>query len=307
MSDFSRYSFFGLPEDSAEEADVLLLPLPYEGTVCYGKGTSRGPAAIWEASTHPELWDEEIEFTLDSRSFHSAAPVLPADREDPGAYLDRVRGAAGALHAHSGLVLSIGGEHSLTPPLVFAAVSDADDLSDLTIVQFDAHADLRSEYEGTPHSHACAMRHLVDRGANLLAIGIRSAEGNEAAYGLATGRVHTFHAWELSGGYGGGEPAPNREGELLERLESLDGDFYLTFDVDGLEPALCPGTGTPVPGGLGWWQAMSYLRALLLENRTASLIGCDIVETVPQPHTQVNEYTAARLAAKMIAYHFKGR
>jgi agmatinase len=307
MSASGSSTFFDLPESPAAEADVLLLPLPYEGTVCYGKGTSNGPAAIWEASTHPELWDQEIEFTLDARRYHSAAPVLPADHEDAGSYLDRVRGSAETLHGHGGLLLAIGGEHSLTPPLVSAAVPDADDLSDLTIVQFDAHADLRSEYQGSPYSHACAMRHLVDRGANLIAIGIRSAEGNEAAYGLATGRVQTFHAWELSQEYGSGETSLGREDELLERLTSLDGDFYLTFDVDGFEPGLCPGTGTPVPGGLGWWQAMKYLRALLLENRAASLIGCDIVETVPQPHTQVNEYTAARLAAKMIGYHFKGR
>lgn len=307
MSDFSPYSFLGLPNAGPEGADVLLLPLPYEGTVCYGKGTSSGPAAIWEASTHPELWDEEIEFTLDSLRYHSAAPVLHADNEEPGTYLDRVLESAQALHSHNGLVLSIGGEHSLTPPLVLAAASDADDLSALTIVQFDAHADLRGEYDGTPHSHACAMRHLVDRGANLIAIGIRSTEGNEAAYGLATERVHTFHAWELSGGIGNSDPTLDREGELLERLASLEGDFYLTFDVDGFEPALCPGTGTPVPGGLGWWQAMRYLRTLLFENRAANLIGCDIVETVPQPHTRVNEYTAARLATKMIAYHFKGR
>ena len=292
--------FLGLPDSDPAEADVLLLPLPWEGTVCYGKGTSRAPEAIWEASTHPELWDEAIGFDLSSLSFHSAPPVVPQDDEGPESYLERAREACAALHRYRGLVVGIGGEHSLTPSLVAAAVGDTRDLSGLTVVQFDAHADLRASYRGTSHSHACAMRHLVDRGALLIAVGIRSIAEEEAAFGRASGRVRTFYGHELEG-------SGEREEALLEALLGLEGDLYLTFDIDGLDPALCPGTGTPVPGGLGWWQAMRYLETLLHRNRALRLVGCDLVETVPQPGTQVNEYTAARLLTKMLAFYFGGR
>jgi agmatinase len=288
--------FLGLADTDPSEADVLLLPLPYEGTVCYGKGTSLGPAAIWEASTHPEHWDEELDFDLSSLRFHNATPLTPESEEDPGAYLDRVGSAAAALHDHGGLVVGVGGEHSLTPPLVAAAVEGGDDLlSVVTVVQFDAHADLRASYQGSAHSHACAMHHVVAAGADLIAVGIRSADKEEAAWGVSTGKVRTFYGHSLET-----DSAP--EAELLSTLTSLTGDVYLTFDIDGLEPALCPGTGTPVPGGLSWWQTMRYLEALLYRNRGINLVGCDLVETVPQPHTQVNEYTAARLLLKIIAY-----
>ena len=288
-------SFLDLPDSDPGDADVLFLPLPWEGTVCYGKGTSRAPEAIWEASTHPELWDEELEFDLSTLSYHTTSAVEPGPDEDPGAYLDRVRSAAADLQRYDGLVIGVGGEHSLSPPLAAATAEDPEDLSHLTVVQFDAHPDLRASYEGTPHSHACAMHHIVDAGARLLAVGIRSAEKEEAEWGLSTGRVQTFFAQDLEGG-------GVREDELIETLTSLEGPVYLTFDIDGFEPSLCPGTGTPVPGGLGWWQAMRYLRVLLHQNRGIDLVACDLVETVPQPHTQVNEYTAARLLAKMIAY-----
>lgn len=287
--------FLDLP-DAGAEADVVLLPLPFDGTACYGKGTARGPAAVIEASTHVELWDEELNCDLDRVRFHTAAAVEPAEGESPENYLARVRTAARALHGRPArpLVLGVGGEHSLTPPLVRAAC-DSDDLTGLTVVQFDAHSDLRDEYLGGKCSHACAMRRVVERGANVIAIGIRSADGDEFAYGRDSGRVETFFAQQLDADAG-------VESALIDRLRALSGDVYLTIDVDGLEVTFCPATGTPVPGGLGWWQTLRYLRALLLENDSARLIGGDVVETVPQPGTRVNEFTAAKLLCKIVAY-----
>ena len=288
--------FFDLHQAVSEEADVIMLPLPYEGTVCYGMGTADGPAAIWEASRHVELWDEETGLDLSGLAFHSALPVQPEEGERPGDYHARLETAARPLHGEQGLVFGVGGEHSLTPPLVAAAAQDPEEMTGITVVQFDAHADLRDEYQGTPFSHACAMRPMVTRGAELIAIGIRSAERQEAAWGEGTGRVSTWYEHELE--------SADREEELLFRLRELEGAVYLTIDIDGLEPSLCPGTGTPVPGGLSWRQTMRYLRALLKENAAVRLIGCDVVETAPQLHTQVNEYTAARLIAKILAYRF---
>ncbi|MFA6110838.1 MAG: agmatinase [Candidatus Latescibacterota bacterium] len=286
--------FLDLPDAGPDAARICLLPLPFEGTVSFGRGTAAAPEAIWRASTQVELWDEELDFPLDSLTYHSAPALTPRDGEPVARYLDRLIRTAARLHRPDTLVIGVGGEHSVTPALVRAAAGEGD-WSDLTVVQLDAHADLRDEYDGTPHSHACAMRRLVERGAGLIAIGIRSADRAEVEYGRSSPRVRTFTAQALASD-------PTVEPELLATLSSLTGRVYLTVDIDAFETGLCPGTGTPQPGGLGWWPALRYLRALLCPSTRAMLLGCDLVETVPQPHTQVNEFVAARLLTKIIAY-----
>ena len=289
--------FLDIPEATAAEADVILLPLPFEGTVSYGHGTGGAPGAIWRASGQIENLDDELDFDLFTVKFHSAPEVEPSEDEEAGAYLERVAGAARALHRnHRGLVFGVGGEHSVTPALVRALDAKGVDYSKLTVVQIDAHADLREQYEETPHSHACAMRRLVELGAWVVAIGIRSADREEARFGRECGRVRTFGAQALAN-----DPAV--EHELLTTLGGLTGDVYLTVDIDGFETYLCPGTGTPQPGGLGWWQGLRYLRRLVMENPAARLVGCDITETGPQEGTAVNEFIAAKLALKIVAYY----
>jgi len=290
--------FLDLPEAVAEMADCLLLPLPYEATVSYGGGTARAPAAIWRASCQVEVWDEEIGFDLGRLRYHTADAVVPVAGETPPAYLARVEVAARTLHPHRGLVVGVGGEHGLTPALVAAARPGG--LVGVTVVQLDAHADLRATYGGWAESHACAMHRLVEAGAEVVAIGIRSASAEEAAYGRACGRVTTYGAQELAEEAG-------VEARLLDHLGSLTGAVYLTLDIDGLEVHLCPATGTPQPGGLGWWQTLRYLRRLLVNNRAIHLLGADLVETVPAAGGAVNEMVAARLLAKVIAYHGAAR
>ncbi len=164
-------------------------------------------------------------------------------------------------------------------------------------MQIDAHRDLRESYEESPYSHACAMRRLVERGAALIAIGIRSGAREEVAYANQHKRIRTFTAFDLV-------ENPETESALVRLLGTLSGDVYLTIDVDGLEVHHCFGTGTPEPGGLSWWQTMRYLRTLLAGcGSTLRLVGADVVETVPVPGSQVNEYTAARLLAKIICFH----
>jgi agmatinase len=140
----------------------------------------------------------------------------------------------------------------------------------------------------------------VDRGATLIAIGIRSVGREEFFYGRETHRVATFTSQSLV-------EDPQAEKRFLESVSEIRGDTYLTIDIDALDVAYCPGTGTPQPGGLGWWQTLRYLRAFLFENRQHRFRGCDLVETVPQHGTQVNELVAARLLSKLIAYRMKPR
>ncbi|MBN2291034.1 MAG: agmatinase [Pirellulales bacterium] len=295
-------AFLDLCPSAVHEADVLLLPLPFEASVSYGSGTAYGPEAIWRASTEVELWDEQLGFDMRTINWYSAPAVVPVTSESPNEYLNRVERAATELHSQGGLVVGVGGEHSVTPALVRAARGTGD-LSGITVVQFDAHADLRDTYDGSPYSHACAMRRLVELSADVLAIGIRSASAAEAEFSLENDRIHTFPARLLSKHLLPGEE--DLESKLLTALRSLEGDVYLTIDIDVLEVHLCPATGTPQPGGLGWWQALSYLHALLVENHRCRLIGFDLVETVPHDSTQVNEFTSALLISKVVSMFHK--
>jgi len=297
----SRGSFLGLPNFDRASSDVCIIPLPFEGTVSYGHGTAAAPEAVVAASSQVELWDDELDFDLDSLQYHTAAPVVPEASESPEAYHDRVARECRPCFEGAGLTIGLGGEHSLTPALVSAAVGELDDLSHLTVVQIDAHADLRDSYSGSPHSHACAMRRLTDRGASLIAIGVRAMSREEIEYARADSHIQIYRAQSLVGTDPRSE-FPDEEGLVLDQLGRLNGDVYLTIDIDGLDSSLCPGTGTPEPGGLPWWQTLRILRRLLLDNRNRRLVGCDLVETVPQAGTQVNEFTAARLLAKVIAY-----
>ena len=297
------HTFLDLPNASPDAANVIILPLPFEGTVSYGSGTASGPASILEASTQVELWDEELNYDLDCLKYHTAAPQSYCEKTDsPEEYLGKVFESVLSYHGQKKqsdkkLIVGLGGEHSLTPPLVMAAAQNQHDLSDLTVIQIDAHADLRAEYDSSPYSHACAMRRIVEKGASLIAIGIRSAEREEFEYGLQSGLVNTFFAQQLA-------EKKSIEDWLIQTLKNVKGSVYLTIDVDGLESNLSPATGTPQPGGLGWWQVLSYLRVLLRSNLDCQLIGADIVETVPQSGTQVNEFTSARLLYKVISYYF---
>ena len=291
-----KASFFDLPDFPPEQADVLFVSLPFDGSVSYGKGTSRAPEAIRRASVEIELWDEEVDWNLERLKLAALPPILPQQGESPAEYQTRTRQGVTAGARESGLVVGIGGDHSVTAPLVHAS-ANSDDLSDITVVQFDAHADLREEYLGSRESHACVMRRVIERGARVLAVGVRSVEEEEADFERHSSQVETFAAQDLWRNASSAET-------LIRRLRTLQGKVYVTFDVDAFEVALCPGTGTPQPGGLGWWQARSHLRALLFENTTCCLIGFDVVEVVPQPHTQVNEVVAARLVSKILAYAF---
>lgn len=287
-------TFLGVPNAPLDDADVAVISAPYEGTVSYGKGTASGPRAVIEASQQVETFDEELAWDLwDGLKIATLPPVDSDPAERPEAYLTRLRRACSGFGLAPPFPLGLGGEHSVTPAILAGVRKDA---RDLTIVQIDAHADLRAEYGGTIHSHACAMRRLLEMGAaQLIAIGIRSASPEEYEFIRSDARVHTWWAHQLDD--------PKAWDRLREQLTQLTGQVYFTVDVDGLDVSLCPGTGTPQPGGLTWQQAMRVARWLLLDSH-AQVIGADVTETVPQPGTQVNQLVAAKLAVKILSYRF---
>lgn len=293
-------NFLGLPEahSTFTTAQVLILPIPYEGTVSYGHGTAAGPAAIIEASQQVELYDREFdrEPALGYGVHTLPALNLPAD---PAAAVDQIATAVEEAARSGKLVVGLGGEHTISVGFgrgLLAALA-ANGRQPLTVVQIDAHSDLRDEYEDSPYSHACIARRLLEdeRVEQMLQLGIRSVCTEEVAFARAhPDRVRVWYAEEVHAGQW-------RE-ELIARL--LGRRVYLTIDVDGLDPAIVPATGTPEPDGLTWPETLDILRTVA---QAASIVGLDCVELAPHEGQHAADFAVAKLLYKTITYALEFR
>jgi len=293
------HTFLGLDETGSDfdAARSVILPVPYESTTSYGGGTSAGPGAILEASRYIELYDQE----LDDEPWASGIATLPQLQltgAGAGAAMAELREAYDRLLDAAGdrFVLMLGGEHSVSGPPIQAwldrleagGVSGASGRG-LSVLQIDAHTDLRPEYEGTPHSHASVMHRVHDRVESLTAVGIRALTSEEATLVRARDNLHVFYADDIH----------DSDGWIDDVVERLGPDVYITFDVDGLDPALVPSTGTPEPGGLQWYPVLKLLRRVFAER---TVHAADIVELAPIPGLHAPDFLVAKLAYKMIAY-----
>jgi len=247
------------------------------------RGTADAPAAILDASTQVEEFDEELTRDFRASGIITLPAILPA--ETPEEQMRRVADAARASVGAGKFLLALGGEHSITAPLVRAT---AEEHGDISVLQIDAHADLRDTYEGSPYSHACVMRRVLQVTERLAQVGVRNYSQQE--YLECPRQVENFVTPAVI------ESDP---GWIARVLSLLGEKVYVTVDVDGFDPAYVPGTGTPEPGGLTWRQVTSLLRRVCAERQ---VVGADIVEVVPVPGQKVSEFLAARLAYKMIAY-----
>lgn len=284
-------SFLGLPPpySDRDRAGVWMLPIPFEATVSYGSGTAGGPAAIIAASQQVELYDREFdrEPALDFGIHTLPALDLPPE---PAAAVDAIAQAVAAAAATGKLLAGLGGEHTVSVGVgrgLLAALSGP-----LTVVQIDAHSDLRDEYDGTPYSHACVARRLLDETGieQVLQLGIRSVCPEEVA--LARSQPQRVRVWYAEDVHDGGWQA-----ELIERVRGRR--IFLTIDVDGLDPSVVPSTGTPEPDGLSWAEALAVLRTVA---EHAQIVGLDCVELAPVPGQHASDYAVAKLAYKAISY-----
>ena len=268
-----------------EHARVVILPIPLDRTTSYVPGTRNGPHEILVASSHMELWDEETQTDV-----HSIGIFTLPEMEFPFASMDEVVGeirrVTSELIKRDKFPLVLGGEHSITPAVVAAV---AEKYPGLSVLQIDAHADLRDSVMGTPHNHACAMRRTLDF-APTTQVGIRSLSPEEAA--AAPGlRTTIFYDYNM-----------RADPHWIDRVvESLTDTVYITIDVDGLDPAIMPATGTPEPGGLSWYETLALLRAVI-ERRT--VVGCDIVELSPLAGNIAPNFLCAKLIYKILSYRF---
>ncbi len=282
-------SGFGeLPEPFGDpaQARVAIVPVPYDGTSTWLKGADRGPAAIIEASSHLELYDIETRSEPYLRGIFTDAPV--SEGSSPEAMARAVEQRVSAHLEAERFPVVLGGEHSVAIGAMRAAAARCPDLS---FLQLDAHTDLRPEYGGSPYNHACVMARARELGP-IVQVGIRSLDAAERA-GLDPRRV--FYAEQLAG-------RRARRGWAREVVRQLSPRVYLTLDLDVLDPAIMPSTGTPEPGGLGWYQVLELLELLC---RRRELVGFDLVELAPGEN-RAPDFLAAKLVYKLLAYRFQG-
>jgi agmatinase len=279
-------TFLTLSDDRCDPltARYRIVPIPYEGTVCFLGGTAKGPQAILDVSDQMEHFDEELlcDFT---RQGIATFPAIPA-ADTPEEMFDRIYQTLRreSYFQPGKFPIFLGGEHSITPPIVRAAVECYGTIS---ILQFDAHADLRNSYTGGKFSHASAMRRVLDITPNLVQVGVRSF--SEEEYRECPKQIEALNTTKFC-----------YDIQIDKILNSLTEQVYITVDIDVFDPAFAPGTGTPEPGGLDWFQVTHILRRVC---EAKNVIGADIVEVSPLgANNVVTEFLAARLVAKIIAY-----
>jgi agmatinase len=275
--------FLGLdradPRADPGRARVVVLPLPYGGTVTWGKGAQDGPGAILEASRQVELWDEVLRCEpVDMGIATQAAPPMP---DAPAAAVETAYRAVREVLEKGQRPVCLGGEHSLTAGTVRAVLEHDPGAG---VVQLDAHADLRDTYEGSPHNHACTMARVREQTAAVLQLGVRSLSRDEHARiegeSLGVVRMHELRAATF---------------DLAAALAPLPPRVFVTLDVDVIDPCLVRSTGTPEPGGAGWEEINNWLACIFREK---DVVGFDVMELCGGD--PVSSFTAARLAYRMM-------
>lgn len=284
-------NFGGIEEAEFSDFDpskILIFPVSYEGTVSYGTGTGAGAMAIVDASRNMELYEEETDSEVYKIGIHTLEEFTP--RETPEAMMKGLYERAAQLLQSEKFLCMLGGEHSVSAPVIRA---HAEKFHDLSVLQIDAHADLRDEYDDTPHSHASIMARVVkDLRIPSVQVGIRSISADEAR-SLDSGiPTKIFWAKDIVG----------RTDWIDSAINSLTENVYLTIDIDGLDPSLVPTTGTPEPGGLGWYEVLALINKLAQKKR---VVGMDLVEFSKTDNSAAPAFLCAKLVYKTLAYIFQ--
>lgn len=277
-------TFGGIPKEYAarNNSKILLQSIPYDGTSTWGKGADTGFSAFLEAAENMELYDIETDSEVYKEGIHllEVAPDFET-AEEMYAYTYK---QAKELLAEAKFLTFFGGEHSISIGIMKAFYERYENL---TVVQIDAHADLRPTYMGTPYNHACAL-YDVSQNANLIQVGIRSMDISEKEH---MNLFQTYFAQEIA----------ESDSWMNEAVQQMTENVYITFDLDAFDPSIMPATGTPEPGGLNWNTATSFLKKIFKEK---NVVGFDIVELAPIEGFTAPQFVAAKLYYKMLSYQF---
>ncbi|MBN1613636.1 MAG: agmatinase [Deltaproteobacteria bacterium] len=268
---------------SFKTAPFVVVPVPYDLTTTYRSGARRGPTAILEASSHMELFDEELRRETYRIGIHTLEPI-EVDARGPKEMTDAVRRCISSILSFDKTPVLLGGEHSITLGAVLAM---REKFHDLSVLQLDAHADMRETYQESPYSHACVARRIFEV-CPLVQAGIRSLSAEESEFMAGSG-VKTFGADFILD-----------EPDWMEGIcEHLHGDVYVTIDLDVLDPAVMPSTGTPEPGGISWRSLIGLIREAA---RRCRIRGFDVVELSPIPGIVAPDFLAAKLVYRIMGY-----
>jgi agmatinase len=284
------HNFGALPREYSEfkSSRAVIIPIPYEHTTSYKCGTKGGPEAIIAASRNLELYDEELEadpYKIGIYTLEEVEPILG----DAGQMEKTLAELTGHLLETHKLPVALGGEHSLSVGLVQALVHRYPDLS---VLQLDAHADLRDSYQSNKYSHACTMRRIGEL-APFVSVGIRSLSHSEATW-IKEQALNIFWAKDIIDN-------DNWQAEVLGRLSD---EVYITIDLDVFDPGIMPAVGTPEPGGLNWYPLLQLLKMVAAKKR---VVGFDVVELAPLPGNVAPDFMAARLVYKLLGYIFSAQ
>lgn len=284
MTTAKYHNFLGIPPEfsARDKAKVAILPLPFDKTCSWLSGTSKGPEAIIDASMNMELYDIETRSEPYRNGIFTAQAIHAETCEglNAKAYLETKR------HLDDGrFVIALGGEHSVSYGPIMA---HAEKFKEFSVLQIDAHTDMRESYEGNKFSHACIMARAKEFTKSIVQVGIRSLDKSELEN---LDESNVFYAEKIAGS----------DDWMSRVVEKLHEKVYITIDVDAFDISIMPSTGTPEPGGLGWYQVLKLLRSVF-ESR--AVIGCDVVELAPSEANRAPDFLTAKLVYKLITYHF---
>lgn len=277
-------NYAGIPDEFAhlETSKIVLIPVPYDGTSTWVKGSDKGPEAFLEASENMEIYDIETDTEVYKKGVFLANPIN--EKSSPEAMVNQVHQTVMNFLKKGKFVTVFGGEHSVSIGSIRAF---KEYFKNLTILQIDAHADLRDQYEGSACNHACAV-HEAQKTANLVQIGIRSMDASEKKFFK---KENCFFAHEI-----------HADPEWMKKaLSKITENVFITIDLDGLDPSIMPSTGTPEPGGLTWYQVVNFIK-LVAENK--NIVGFDIMELCPNENNKAPDFLAAKLYYKILSYVF---
>ena len=280
----SMNTYAGIPEENAtlENSKVMLVTVPYDGTSTWGKGADKGPELFLDASENMELYDIETETEPYLEGVWLAGEV--SENSTPEAMTEAVYQKTKEMMQNEGKLFTLfGGEHSVSIGSIRAF---GETYPDLTVLQLDAHTDLRPDFHGSTSNHACAVFEASQK-LNLVQVGIRSCDAEEVQY-VQQGNM--FWAHEIA-------KNPNWIDDVLARVS---GNVYITIDLDAFDPAIAPSTGTPEPGGLQWYPTLELLKKVF---EKCNVVAFDIVELMDSPMSKPTAFLAAKLYYKMLAYY----
>ncbi len=284
---FIPYNFGGFEKRYTDykKSKVVIFPVPYDSTLSYRAGSRNGPSAIISASKALEFYDIELGSSPFKVGIHTT-DELESVMSSPDKMIDVIQETSKRYIYDNKFLITLGGEHSISTGMVRNYVKK---FRNLSVLQIDAHSDLRDTYEGTKYNHACVMRRILEL-CPAVQVGIRSMSEEEAIY-VKKNKIKIFFADYIK----------ENDGYINEVLSLLTNEVYITIDLDGLDPSIMPAVGTPEPGGMLWYDILRLLKEVF---RSKSVVGADVVELSPLPPDVSSDFLAAKLVYKLIGYKY---